>query len=1751
MKRAIATLLSLSMMFSIMAQSPAVYAEELSVTELAGQEELAALDAGAAQEYDVATPETGNDQNESSEKHLEEGSQSAGTIDTLTGETAQQAEKIQSAVLQDTAGVEVSVQAGLPLERAVNLQVALKQNVSGAVPQEKTLTLPVSDSSSGVPAQAEVRFSNLPAGEYILTVSGDGFAAYTQTITVDNLLYAVQLTAGALATDTYGSVHPGVLRIGDVNGNGQLEQTDADWLIDAMEAGTDESENGGVVDLNGNGTVDLVDLQMLADSLSDTTAVLSTITEKIPETLTQPAVEEGTVLATGTVEDLLTGENKVELKSASENAISEENPVSVSFDFGQEEDTAMLMGGLVLQTPVNSDGAVVGGQVFVYGEDGSLEETITISEGAARMARGTGGAYVQSDGSIVVDFGGQIAVKKVTIKVTAVSNKGNLAEITKVEFLNDMANHIPPPQMDIPQNLKAEPGNQSFTLQWDPAVNVTGYEVLISQGDQSETVRTASTSLSVTTFGGKKLQNNTHYTVQVQSVNGEWRSGYGAAVDVTPKADKLPPAPDALTLNGRFQRIEASWANMKDTDTYNVYYRKDGDSDFTKVEGVATNSYTIQGLENNTRYEVYVTGVNELGEGPASLVSSISTANVNPVKMPAYNLINTPGAAGEVTAHIQSVTRKSGYMKDSPLDTDSTTAWGVVDNDYTSWYGLNDWDDGATYPDEGGIRVTFDQAYNIGSISLAQSEDIGYYGRVVVYARGENGKEYTVPGVSITKHSDGSRSYYTIKIAGGVTTDYLRVCVGHTYNVRPVSIAEMRFYTYDSLEDDIFALYADDLHLTLNEGVDEGTIEALQTRLDTPDQVSGEYHPDRDKLQRELDNARGLLNASLQDVVQVHTGITAQKDGHLGFTGLNAWQPLGVTAQAGEELVIYVGSNNGTTGSNASLQLVVTQYNAEYGQLSKSIALKIGRNEIMVPELVTFDAEHGGPLYVQYTGNNSTDQYSVRVSGGEQIPVLDLYGIDDAGEREARVTAYVEELESYTAGLEAQHGTLHADTAYNAQECILNTTDVLLDQMMYSVPASQLLAGLGTGSTAEKAARLLNSVDAMDQMMILFYQHKGLTNLEGAGNTNRLPAQHLNIRYMRMFAGAFMYAAGNHIGIGWGSVPGLAEGNPIVLNEDGSYQSGNYFGWGIAHEIGHNINQGKYAVAEVTNNYFAQISQTSDGMRFGYDAIYSKVTSGTTGAASDVFTQLGMYWQLHLAYDKGYEYQIYDNYNDLLESRFYARVDTYARNTASAPAPGGVKLSLGGDANQNFMRLASAAAQKDLTDFFVRWGLIPDATTAAYMAQFEAETRALYYVNDDARTYGFTHSADATIAGKDVLTEGTTAVVDEKTANQVNLTLASTVDSDLLLGYEITRVIYENGEANAQVVGFTTGGSYTDTVTTINNRAVAYQITAIDKFLNRSETLTLPAVKISHDGSYDKSQWTITTNMTSEQDTTPDATEQDPCDPDPVSAITQVIDNNKETTYTGQAKGEATVTLNFHKTLAVTGFKYTVTSGTAIQNYEIQISTDGSSWQTLATGTFAGDTVNTVYFPNTEGKPWLCTYDATQLRLIVKAPTGSAVSISELDVLGPTGDNVELLENGIGTLESEYKYADGEGDVIPQGSLVFTGSYKGNPAYNVVLLYGQNGEIVGGLDAEGNTVAHQIILAPDPENGLLGDVSEGYWVYWIEPDALEGMTMPETVRAELYRVDEATTNEGQRLTSDTLPVAMPETLPSITIGGAD
>ena len=130
---------------------------------------------------------------------------------------------------------------------------------------------------------------------------------------------------------------------------------------------------------------------------------------------------------------------------------------------------------------------------------------------------------------------------------------------------------------------------------------------------------------------------------------------------------------------------------------------------------------------------------------------------------------------------------------------------------------------------------------------------------------------------------------------------------------------------------------------------------------------------------------------------QISSQISAAYDSSLKTSGLNAWQPLGVSAKAGDTVVIYVGKTGAQTGSNTSLQLVATQQHAESSEAGKTIAnLKVGRNEITIPELISTDVEKGGALYIQYTGNNKEDSYAVRVNGGRKIPVLNLYQIGRA-----------------------------------------------------------------------------------------------------------------------------------------------------------------------------------------------------------------------------------------------------------------------------------------------------------------------------------------------------------------------------------------------------------------------------------------------------------------------------------------------------------------------------------------------------------------------------------------------------------------------------------------------------------------------------------------------------------------------------------------------------------------------------------
>ena len=1440
----------------------------------------------------------------------------------------------------------------------------------------------------------------------------------------------------------------------------------------------------------------------------------------------------------------------------------------------------------------------------------SPEETLTLSFKEAR-AEDDWEKGKQAK-PILIDFGRQIPVKRVTILITKTMNQSNLAEIAHTEFLNGMEDHIPEPDLSIPDKLKGVPGDAQFSVSWRSQPNVTGYQVMISgetmkgMKENIEFPIQVSNTITVSKLDGEELANNKTFQVRVRSVNGEWRSPYCPVFEVSTEAASKPKPPEQISIRGGFQKLTVSWKKMKATDSYNLYYREKtgNDTEFTAITGITGTSKEITGLKDSTTYELYMTGQNQIGVSDPSQRYEGRTVIITPPQTPDFMLLNVPKAGGGPSEKIVSVNNHGGDVVGDEF--------AIVDGQFETVWIRNDWDAGCVYFDNNKSPIiTFDQAYTMDTVVIIPDyeQKFNYSGCKLVYWDEEDNQGIAEGRLTRLLDEDGI-PYYEFIAREPFTAKKVRVAVTTGYS-RRISFAELKFYEYYPLEDEIFAMYTDTLHIMLKDDVTEDKINGFYERLEYVDPVSGEKTPRYAFLKQELDNAMDLLHnkGSIGRVLYLDDKLTKRSDSHINFGGgLNTWQPLGVTGLAGDKVILYVGGEGKIEGDNTSLSVIATQYYGESSSVFQSVggSLKVGLNEITIPRISQMSsAEAGGQLYIQYGGTSGAEKYAVRVTIPETeagkskaalIPMINLYNDLDGTTQEERIETYLKELDNIDP--ETLHNACHGsiENEYNPQTCIFGATDIAGKRVMFSLPSAQIKSGLGSGEA--RAEKLTNTVEAMDQLLTLCYQHKGVSDDETIVNNkkanagNEMPVSRINIRYQRMFEGAFMYAGGAHIGIGWGSAAGMMAGVPVETDDRGKYRSGSLFGWGIAHEIGHEINEGAYAVAEVTNNYYAQLAKSRDSdatTRWGdYSKVYDKVTSGAKGPAANGAVQLAMYWQLHLAYDKDYNFKIYDKYTEQMNSLIFARMDSYARKPANAPKPGDIALSVNSDKDNNLMRLACAAAEKNILEFFERWGMEPNAETKAYANQFPKETRAIWLVSDDKRVKAMEagnapESYQATVDGS--------VSYDEMTDNNiVRIDLETSDTSDKFIGYEIFRIERKGEDTIRTAVKFVPAdGSSTasteDVIATVNNRAFTYEVVGYNLWLQPTEAVVIGQARVSHDGNLDRTNWSATTNMLSDNPPLPG--EGDDEEPDAVvdDAILCVIDNDNGTTFTGRttethhADGKVTpaqdpeviIYLNGEETLTALEYRLAANETSAIGRFTIEVSANGTTWTKVSTKegedsfnlseTIAADGTryHRIVFSKKNadsGNYELCTYDASMVKLTAPGQAGQQISISEIKLYGQTGDKIDLLGDGIGILQEDYINPNPDTEtpnevLIPRGSLVFTGQYAGNPAYNIVLLWDENGKVVGGKEGEA-LKAGQLIFAPDPGEGDLTNISDGNWIYYIEPENLTGMTLPKQVRAELYRVDDAKTNEGQRLVSSTVFVDMPvgelpDNLPPITI----
>ncbi len=1527
----------------------------------------------------------------------------------------------------------------------------------------------------------------LDRGTYALELFGNGYKSYHTNITLDDYSKRISL-----------SNEKGMFEVGDVNGDGQINDADIDHLLSHF------GESSFIYDLNRDGNVDIADLNYITAIISGTkkNATIVDTTAILDETKIEM------VGGNGTLSDILTDNGSVFVTANDNGKITESNPAILTLNLKDKVDTSEL------RLEVGETNVPEKLEIIVTDEDGKehiFEKNFEILNDIHTFTDKA------NSNTIVIDLKGQIAIKKVTIKIKE-SSTDNLAEIGKVEFLNNVYTEVPIPTVDRPTNVQVEEMSESFKITYNHATNVTGYEIIVKEMNGDQVVKNNVYQTTYDEFKVTGLKNYKDYLVCVQSVNEEWKSGCTDAIKVTPKPTRKPPMVDMVTLNPVYAGFNIGYKKMDDTLTYNIYYRMKGESEFTKITGVTGNSYQLRNLKPSTEYEIAISGTNELGEGPKSNIAIGTTKDYVMPDTYNYGLINRPNGTNK-TDYIKSVTLKSG--KNYPAE----NMYALVDNDYESYWQADTWDTGGFNVNaNAGIVVEFEQDFEITQMFLVPKDDTASFFYVRVYYD-ENGTEKSVNASITSATSPNGQKYYKVILQNKVNTSKIRLCLANYQAGGNNALREIKFYQYDSLEDDIKAIYKDDLHLELQDGVTEETIKSLEERVNTKEEASGEYHPNRSALLKDLEYARQILqDTAIREIITVDQTISNNRNGHLGFAmSISDYQPLGIAVRAGEKITVYVGTKN-----KVMPQIVFTQYYAEANVWTQTeTSLKVGQNIIEVPKIGTMAEERGGSVYVRYPSSNVGSEVKIRVSGGTKIPVLDvhdLYGIDKTN----AIKTYIEELEAYSSKLPQLYE--EKGLTFNERTSVLNSTEIVTEHGLFSFPATAVKNAIATGLNTldEKVNRVNESTSAFDEMVEMFYRHKGLTqnpNSEEIYNDakDQAPAARINIRYMRMFDGAFMYAGGLHIGIGYGSVGGLLHGTTYQDSFNG------YFGWGISHEIGHQINQGKLAYAEVTNNIYALLAQTANDKNKSrletsniYPKIYEKVTSNTLGKPGNVFVHLGMYWQLHLAYD--------DNKTFEDQNSIYAKINHLTRTK-----------SLSGNSEDLLVMYASEAAGKNLVPFFKKWGLTPSETAIEYASQFPEESRDIWYLNDESRRYRL---EGGSAMASDTKVEATITEADNQNKR---FTLSFNVNKDAknILGYEIIR--------NGEPIAFVTENTFIDQIGAMNNRAITYQVVAYDYLLNKTEAYVLDEVKLAHDGTIKKNNFTINSNtkavgeIVDNEDETIDTSKL---------TVNNLIDGDPNTYFKGTEKiskfvynnnkvnlviddSNAYVIINLNTKMPLSGIKYQAATENGllmehtISKYNVYVSKDGSSWTLAKTGTFHLTAENNyteiVYFDKegTTGGNQLWTYNDISYVKIESVGNKNGISGAEIDLIAPPGDNVDLSNETIGKLKEPFVYEEGK-DPIPAGSVVFKGNYRGNPAFNAMLIVDANDE---------NKVydGENFLFAKLTDQNDVTEIADGIWFYVVDEETYKKM-VGTNVRARLYRVNDAVTLEGQRLTSTSLTV---------------
>lgn len=1544
------------------------------------------------------------------------------------------------------------------------------------------------------PSALTVAFSGLSRGEYTLTFTGQGYRRFTQSVTLSDCSQHLTLGTG-----------DATLTLGDVTGDGRVDQSDRSAYSTVL--GSTRAQDLLTYDLNGDGAIDIVDLAYV-DRLM--VAARGSAAQDV-------RLQSTVLLAPGA--DLTAAQTEL----AKLGATVQGDLADLFRDNGQTVTLTADHGELTLPLPLKSPVEMTAVDVVTPDGDGRLLAGVITVEDASGNATthpfdhtlpATVHATPAEDGRAVirVELGRRVAVKKVTITVTKTA-AGGYAAVESVQFLRDIVPDLPVAPNSVVKRVTATAKSEAVDLVWTELPNVSGYKVLYWPEASAQLAQELHVDVTRATVPG--LKNLEPYVFTVTPTDGSWEGRPSDPVTATPQPDKVPDKVDMLQLTAQDGSIAAGWKQGKSATYYRLFYKPETAAQWTQLPGDLTQTHaTITGLTNDVTYQVYVVAFNDVGKGPASDVSQATPKAVRyqrPEGIPTAGVLPRDKIASVALADPGNY-RSGEYTADAPFTPDN-----IMDDDYrTHWTAQNWWRNEH-------VVTTFTQPVDLQAAVWVPRLDGSYPSNLRAYSVRVwyEGESLTSPGHLIVPDSarggvDNGGTGRDVDtwpavrgncpvtnfaiLPFGPAEKVIRVSVAvEQRNYLTVSLSELLFLEYDPahcLPTEISALFADELHTALVPGVTAAQVDALAARLNSDEK---NYYVDLNTLADELDLARELLagrptSGVLRDRLQSRDG---GEDSRKYAQGGSVLQPLGVAAAARQELTVYA------TGIPAgqSVTVYASQFNAEASAWLKEVGkLENGRNILSVPAIGSRVGNNGGSLYVAYSGPDP-ENIRLHIRRGTAMPILELsdwYERSEAQRREA-IGAYVDALGTYTAS------TTIAAPATDYR----NVTELSTPVVLLSLPALAVNNALGKGSREEKITTLYNAVLAWEDIMAICKRTQGIDRVYEANDMRTRQ----NIRCMTMFAGAFMYAAGNHIGIGYGSCGGMVTGRPIA--QLGANATANQlFGWGIAHEIGHNMD--KLGRAEITNNIYSILVQTYDGARGTlpsrleksgkYPAIFTKVAQGYPGASNDVFVQLGLYYQLHLAYSGEDPLDFYN--------RFFKawKAGTY---TAGATAY-----------DDRLALTAAGVANADLTEFCTRWGMTLSPETLSRLTAYPAESRAVWYLSDASRR--------ARLAGQTPAAGAVKAAASKVSGqdNAIRVSLDASAIQGGLQGFEIIR--------NGRPIAFVSAGesAYTDVIGSGNHRTYRYQVAAYDLLGNRvGPVADAGEVRVAYDKTVDTSAYTVTPSK---------------------GKVTVTF--REETSVSGLKL------LNFQPSGAAVTVTVTTASGpvqaltTTLDGGHNLAADDKTAFVSYFRMPGAGETDTRIW-----------TYDARTVT-ITGLPDG--FSASDLRFISYPGDDVAFLEGAtMGLLRADYTYDTAGGkETIPAGTLVILGTYRGDPVYNILHVEGRftatatqaDGSVQELDPVERPLAGYAFLFAQVPETGPVCDMSDGLFLF--VPDVQREAQLqdaashcdaqsllPSQIRVSLYRTDDPDDANSKRLTAQTLWLHSPggEDLPWVELTGEE